>query len=52
MKKIQDKGEEYVKNENDRLGRILGKSCTVAVNKKLTFRSVKTVVLTFVRYPF
>jgi hypothetical protein len=28
MKKIQDKGDEYIKNENDRLGLILGKSCT------------------------
>lgn len=28
MKKIQDKGDEYIKNENERLGRILGKSCT------------------------
>ena len=26
MKKIQDKGDEYVKNENERLGRILGES--------------------------
>ena len=25
MKKIQDKGEDYVKNEHERLGRILGK---------------------------
>ena len=26
MKKIQDKGDGYVKNENERLGRILGES--------------------------
>ena len=26
MKKIQDKGDEYIKNENERLGRILGES--------------------------
>ena len=25
MKKIQDKGDEYIKNEDERLGRILGK---------------------------
>ena len=31
MKKIQDKGDEYVKNENDRLGRILGNSCTTTL---------------------
>ena len=29
MKKIQDKGDEYVKNENARLGRILGESSQV-----------------------
>jgi hypothetical protein len=37
MKKIQDKGDEYIKNENERLGRILGKSCTSTLQCLRTF---------------
>ena len=36
MKKIQDKGDEYIKNENERLGRILGEYTHACVYSMLT----------------
>ena len=35
MKKVQDKGDEYIKNEQERLGRILGELVIVKYMYKL-----------------
>ena len=42
MKKVQDKGDEYIKNEHERLGRILSELVIVKYTYKLTIVDLST----------